>query len=192
MGDHVVGLQRILPIGLSIADGEPPELCLIVQVLHLVAGLIDHEGRMIHGLIVTYRLNAHVQIAGTYCFEASELVACRENQVAIVVIGHVIHSDHHRPTDNHGIVLTRILAHFTDKLAIGILDLIGFIVHVKRYLLETVVILYISTRSNVREDTHRSLTHRETCLKQNLTGIILLIDGKHVISTHEKIHVIIG
>ena len=145
MSDHVVGLDSALAKGLGIADGKTSKLRLVIQVLHLVARLIYHEHGIIHGLKVADRLNPHIDIMGIDRLKAAKLVACGEDEVSIVLIGHMVHTDHRWAADRHGIILAGVLADDTGELAIRILYLVRFVAYVERHLLEAVVILYISS-----------------------------------------------
>ena len=176
MRNHVVGLQGIFAKGLGIADGESAVLRLVIEVLQFVTGFVNHEYGMVHGFVVTYRLHAHVDVVGVDGLETSELVASRENQVPVVLIGHMVHSNHRGAVDHHGIVFTGILRDNAGELAIGVLDLVRLVTDVKGHLLETVVVLDIGAGSDLREDAHLAFTYRETCLEQDLAGVILLID----------------
>ena len=189
--DHVVGLQGIFAKGLGIADGETAVLRLVIEVLQLVTGFVNHEYGMVHGLVVTDRLHAHVDVVGVDGLETAKLVASRKNQVPVVLIGHMVHSNHRGAVDHHSIVVTGILRDNAGEFAIGVLDLVRLVTDVKGHLLETVVVLDIGAGSDLRKDAHLALTHRESRLEQDLAGVILLIDTEQIVAAHQKLHVAI-
>ena len=192
MGDHVIGLEFILIIGLGIADGETAELCLVIEILHFVTRLIDGENGMVHRVIITDALHSHVDIMGRHRLKAAELVARRENEVAVMVVGDMIHRCHHRARNRHGIVLTSVLGNDTDEFAVRVLDLIGLEAHIETYLLKTVVELHIGAGRDCRKDSHCPLTYREACLEEDCRRVILLINAEQVITADQQLHVTVG
>ena len=100
-----------------------------------------------------------VDVVGVDGLETAKLVASRKNQVPVVLIGHMVHSNHRGAVDHHGIVVTGILRDYAGELAIGVLDLVRLISYVKGHLLETVIVLDIGAGSDLREDAHLALTH---------------------------------
>ena len=192
MSDHVVGLKRILIECLGIANRKTAKLCFVIKVLDLVTRLINQQGGVIHRLIVTDGLDAHIEIMGADRLKTAKLIASRKNQVTIVLIGHMVHSHHQRSLDHYLIVISGILCYHTGQLAIGVPDLIGFIADIERNLLETVIIFHIGARGHLRIDTHLALADRETGLEQDFIRVILFIDREQIVAANKQFHIRIG
>ena len=192
MGHHVIGLDSALAAGLGVADGEASVLCLVKEVLKIVAGLIGEQRGMIDGIEIAYGLDTHIHMVGEDCLETAELVAGREDEVTVVVIGDMVGPGHHRMGNRHGVVLARVLADNADELVVWVTNLIRLVFHIEAHLLIAVVILDIGARRHLGKDAHHALANRKTCLEQDIIGVVLLIYREQIVATNQELHVFIG
>ena len=109
MGNHVIGFQGVFVKRLGVADGETAKLRFVIEVLHLVTRLIDHERRMVDGIEVPDGAYSHVDAMGRHRLKAAELITSREDKITVVVISHMVNTHHQRTDNSHRIIITRIL-----------------------------------------------------------------------------------